>query len=468
MSEQYRVGRGVGARDGAASGAGRVKSPAALCLALLAVGLGCAQAPVPFVVEEDGGWCWFEDERALVLGGKLIVGTVASGRFDPEREGDIQVTVFDFASAQATTVELRDQLELDDHDSPALLARPDGRLLAVYAKHGPENRFYCRISEPGDPEAWGVEQTYAPSESTRLTYQNLYLLSAEGRLYNFFRGLDNSFKPSYVYSDDLGESWQTGNVVIDVPTEFRHRPYVKYASNGVDSVHLLYTEGHPRNFDNSVYHAVYRSGRLRRTDGAEIRSLDEGLLSPEEGTRVFAGDANNVAWVSDLHLDDEGRPVGVFSVQKDSAQLPDGEAGEDLRYRYARWTGERWEQHEIAYGGGKLYPGEDDYAGNIALDPAALDTVYFSTDADPRTGEPLMSASDGRRRYEIYRGVTADGGASWSFEPITRDSEQDNLRPIVPAAPAGVRVVLWLRGEYRAYTDYDLEVVALRIGSGSV
>jgi len=27
---------------------------------------------------DDGGWCWFEDERAIVAGGKLILGTIAT------------------------------------------------------------------------------------------------------------------------------------------------------------------------------------------------------------------------------------------------------------------------------------------------------------------------------------------------------------------------------------------------------
>ena len=46
---------------------------------------------------------------------------------------------------------------------------------------------------------------------------------------------------------------------------------------------------------------------------------------------------------------------------------------------------------------------------------------------------------------------------------MTRDSATDNLRPIVPVWPgaAGRQVVLWLRGSYRSYTDYDLDVVGL-------
>jgi hypothetical protein len=37
----------------------------------------------------------------------------------------------------------------------------------------------------------------------------------------------------------------------------------------------------------------------------------------------------------------------------------------------------------------------------------------------------------------------------------------DNLRPIVPRGEGREPILLWLRGTYRAYTDYDLEVVGL-------
>ena len=75
-----------------------------------------------------------------------------------------------------------------------------------------------------------------------MTYSNLHYLSSEnegqGRIYNFFRGLDRTFKPSYMFSDDGGLNWRTGNVFIDVPAAFRHRPYVKYASDNEDTIHF--------------------------------------------------------------------------------------------------------------------------------------------------------------------------------------------------------------------------------------
>lgn len=439
--------------------------------------VGAAPAPSsrestgPIVTfNDDGGWCWFQDERAIVHDGKLIVGSVAAGFRDAARRGNIEAVTYDLASGRTTHSVLHEHLvhgseELyDDHNAPAFVARPDGHIVAVYSKHGPENVFYHRISaRPNDSADWRPVKAFAPSETSRITYSNLLWLAGEndgkGRLYNFFRGLDNSWKPSYSFSDDGGETWSSGGIAIDVPGEVRHRPYVKYVSNGVDTIHLFYTEAHPHRYDNGTYHVFYRNGDLHASDGNVLRSLSEGLKDPSEGTRIFAGDAENVAWVSDIHLDRDGRPYVGYSVHKRTPGQSAEQLGQDHRYRYARWTGREWMDYEIAYAGTRLYSGEDHYTGLIALDPEDPDRVYISTDAHPDTGEPLISEADGKRHYEIFRGVSRDKGATWKWEPVTRNSTVDNIRPIVPPGAGNRSIVLWLRGTYRTYTDYELEVV---------
>lgn len=415
------------------------------------------------VLSDDGGYSWFEEPRAIFHAGKLLVSSVAAGYADPNRVGDVEVAVHDLASGETTRVELHDRFELDDHDSAALLARPDGRLLALYGKHDEENHFYYRISEPDDPATWGTRQTFVPTNGTSLTYSNLFLLSAEqNRIYDFYRGLDASYKPSYAYSDDLGETWHSGNIVINVPTTERHRPYVRYAANGVDTIHLVYTEAHPRDFDNSLYHVLYRDGSLRRSDGTAIASLADGLSSPDQGTRIFQGSAAAVAWCVDVELDAEERPVAVYSVQMNSQGLPQGQGGDDIRYRYARFDGISWQDHALAYAGSRLYSGEDDYSGLVALDPEDPSRVCISTNADPVTGAPLISGADGERHHELFWGTTDDGGATWAFRAITSNSDVDNLRPMIPPrAAGGERALIWLRGSYAAYTNYRQEVVAL-------
>lgn len=227
-----------------------------------------ARSAEPIVINDDGAWCWFQDERAIVQNGNLIVGSVAAGVNDHLRKGDVEATIYDLSTGKKDIIELHDRLTersgaYDDHNSPAFLVRPDGRVLAVYSRHGPDPHFFYRITEhPHDLTKWTAEQRFTASPSTRLTYSNLHLLQLEngsqGRIYNFFRGLEGTIKPSFAFSDDWGEQWTAGNIVIEVPHDKVHRPYVKYASNGKDTIHLLFTEGHPHVYENSVYHVFYR------------------------------------------------------------------------------------------------------------------------------------------------------------------------------------------------------------------
>lgn len=398
-----------------------------------------------------------------MVGDKLVVGSVASGWSAPARKGDIEAIVYDFATGKSTAIELHDRLELDDHDSAGFVVRPDGKVLALYAKHGTEDHFYYRVSNSASLLDWSTEKTFTPTAATLLTYSNLFLLPAENnRIYDFYRGLDNSYKPSFAYSDDSGQTWKSGNVVINVPSTQKHRPYVRYATNGTDTVHLVYTEAHPRDFDNSLYHVSYRQGMLYKTDGSALHALSEGLTSPDEGSRIFQGNANNVAWGMDVTLDAMSRPVVLYSVQVGSAGLPTGQGGDDIRYRYARWDGVAWRDFPLAFGGRRLYSGEDDYSGLGSFDPTDPSVVFISTNANPTTGAPLISTADNARHHEIFRGVTVDGGQTWQWTPVTQNSKLDNLRPLLPPpGPNGRRALLWLRGTYRSYTDYQQELLGV-------
>ncbi|MFQ5810524.1 MAG: BNR-4 repeat-containing protein [Armatimonadota bacterium] len=443
----------------------RVLSGVAVILGCVAIAAAPgAAADEPIVLNDNGGWCWFEDQRALVHGGKLIIGSVADrgGTGGEERDGNIEVTTYDLATGNAVVSILHPHLGGDDHNSPALVVCPDGRFLAMYAKHGPENRMYYRLSaRASDSTSWEPEQVFAPSERSRVTYSNLHLLMAEnggrGRLYDFYRGLDSSWKPSWMISDDGGRTWESGGLLMTFTDPAnpgrRHRPYVKYASNARGTIHFVATEAHPAAYTGtSIYHGFICGGYVFRSDGRPIRALRDGPVEPAEMTRIFRGDAAGWAWTSDLELDAQGHPYVGYTVHK---------TDDDHRYRYARWDGARWHDYEIAYAGRRLYERQEHYTGLIALDPNDPSTVYISTDADPETGAPLISAADGQRHYEIFEGVTGDGGATWRWTAITEDSTADNLRPIVPSWDVSHTALLWLRGTYRRYTDYDLDVVGL-------
>ena len=412
-------------------------------------------------LSSDGGWCWFEGPRALFSASKLVVGSVASGWLDKARRGDVELLVHDLRTGRTRGIELADRLEPDDHDQPGLLELVDGRLLAVYSKHGPESRIRVHRSEPGDPTRWEAARIVVPSKSSRVTYSNLVRLAGENhRVYDFFRGLDGAWKPSWIYSDDGGESWRRGGILIDVPGRVKHRPYVCYADDGESTIHFAYTEGHPRNFDNSIYHAMYRGGALWRGDDQRIGALTRGLKSPQEGRLVFQGGADAVAWITDLVVDPDRRPRMLFSVQKDGAGKPPGSGGEDHRFHYAHQTASGWQVEEVAHAGRRLYRGEDDYTGLGVVIPGAEHRIVISTDAHPATGEPLVN-DEGRRSHELFLMARREAGR-WSARPLTENSVRSHLRPIVASAPDdGGFWLIWLHGDYRSYTDYAQEVLAM-------
>lgn len=464
------------------SGIGIRHTRMVVALALLAVGLvshaSPEDKPANYVagslvqLNDSGAWSWFMDERAIVVDGKLIVGSVRSlGDFNATEGqpdwGNIEIAVYDLASGRTERTVLHRHFEQDDHDAPAFLALPDGRILAVYTKHAVERKVYYRFSQPGDPLAWSDAQVFeTPGKhkefaGDNVTYSNLFRLP-DGRIYNFFRGI--SHDPNYMVSDDDSKTWTYGGHWLR--GKGGYSPYLKYAFDNQRTIHFIATEDHPRNYDNSIYYGFLRDGEIHGSDGqvlAKLSASREPTLAAWDLTKVFQGDADNVAWTVDIELDDHNRPTIAFSVQKDGRGLPPKQGGMDLRYYYGRWDGHAWHVHEMAHAGTRLYPYEDDYSGLVALDPQHPDTVFISTNADPLTGLPLASAADGRRHYELFRGETADGGAHWRWQPITANSTVDNLRPLVPKWRDARTALVWMRGP--SYTNnhgtWTTAVVAL-------
>ena len=92
-----------------------------------------------YVINDNGAWCWFQDERAIVdpETQTLVVGSiaVAEGPGGEGRAGNVELTVVDLRSRTAHVVVLHEAFEADDHDVPALWRRADGRWLYTLSLH---------------------------------------------------------------------------------------------------------------------------------------------------------------------------------------------------------------------------------------------------------------------------------------------------------------------------------------------
>lgn len=408
----------------------------------------------------NGAWCWFQDERAIVdpEGPTLLFTAVSASEQDALEAGDLDLHHYGLETGSHGVVELHDRLEQDDHNVAALFQLESGETLATYARHGTDRLVQTTRSRPQDPTQWSAPTVY--TEEAAVTYSNLLTagVGASQRLYNFSRS--RGWNPNFLIFDPAADAWAYGGRLL----AGEGRPYVKYKNSRDGSlIHVVATDQHPRDLDNSLYHGVFDGDALTNSSGEVLDSNlnDQEAVGASALTRIFRGDPDNVAWVADVEVDDQDRPVVAFSVQKDGRELPPRQGGLDHRYHLGRYLDGEWTDHEVAFAGSRLYAGEDDYTGLIAIDPNDANHLVISTDADPVTGAPLISAADSLRHYELFEGRSSDGGQSFAWTPLTSNSSVDNIRPIIPDWDSNRRVVLWMRGTYRSYTDWNTQIVGL-------
>jgi len=292
-----------------------------------------------YVVKElapDGAWTWFNDERAIVDDTTLLIGSIDS-------KGQSRVDLYDMETGDKQAFGISSWYAKDDHNNPALLKMSNGNILACYANHSAEPRWYCRIAQPAQGSSKNNSYEWLPEQVMNLpanaTYNNVFELADEnGRIYNFMRCV--GWNPTMLITDDFGKTWNRPLELI-CSGDNRTRPYVKYSSNGKDRIDMIYTDAHPRDLaENNVYHIYYQKGDLRRSDGTVIRSLEDirqSPITPSQGTMIYSAAEQGRGWVWDLEYDGRGNPVAAFINSADYA------IGNDLRYRYGRWDDKRKE-----------------------------------------------------------------------------------------------------------------------------
>jgi hypothetical protein len=450
---------------------------AALCFfGWIATSAYAADEPIPdfvagklIVFNDNGAWCWYQDERVIVdpAVGKMIIGFVPNkaGKNGEVRHGNIEVMEYGLSDGKiGEPFILHEKLEADDHDTPALIIRPDGRYLAVYTRHNSDKVTRWRISKkPHDATEWEEEKTFDWSQppasigDNKATYSNVFYLPAEKKTYDFVRSVNRD--PSALVSSDDGSTFSFGGKLLTDTNVGYVNGYVKYASNGKDRIDFITTEHHPRDFNNSIWHGYVKGGKTYKADGAVV---DEDLFDvgkapkPADLTSVFKagtvvdGEPMTHCWTTDLTIGKDGNPVALLTCRANDT--PENSNFNDHRFFYARYDGNKWDVHQLAKGGARLWAAEQDYIGGGAIDPQHPEAVYISAPIDPRDNSKLA-------KHEIFKGTTSDGGATWAWKPITYNSTQSNLRPIVPQWQSDRTALLWLRGSMSRSQDYNMQVV---------
>ena len=432
---------------------------------------------------DNGNWTWYSDERSIVdkAGGKIIVGSDGNGAGmgGSARNGAIEAAVFDLQSGASKryTMLASGILGPDDHNAPAIMLRPDGKYLAQWTGH---NQNYLSYFSDFDGTNWSPYSTFdwqalGAATTDMASYSNPHYLSAEDRTYTLVRSLDIK-SMNILVSTNYGDTWTYyGKLNRSYPGSGYNPGYYKFSDNGKDRIDFICTESHPRDTLTSIYHGYISNGMSFKTDGTVVDGNLNDTNAPlssdfqlvfSNGTVMPPGMTNYRCWDDDVQRYDDGTIECIISARiNQSAHIggyPDQE-DPDHAFFFCRYDGTKWTPTYLCQAGYKLYSDEADYVGLGALSPGDPNTIFISTRYDPRavqagvtdTNQPYAS------RHEIWKGVTTNHGASFTWTPITQNSTHDNLRPIVPAWDANNIALIWFRATYSTAQIIDGAPVGL-------
>ena len=400
---------------------------------------------------EDAAWSWFEDARVVFTGdgSALTTSAVTGTGSTTAAPGTVVLAEVDLATGARRLVDLG-RGEADDHNSASIHESRRRR-----ADDGVDEAQ----PRPAHPHATAAHRRLvaaAPAAQRR----ELHDLQQPARRRRRGRATPCSttssgasrFDPDVIASADVGRTWtRLGRVLrdpLDLPSA---RPYVQYS-------HVPRRPHRPdRHRDPPELHPDLRVPRLHPGRGRP--RLGWGRARPARlghpGHRAHPGVGSlrraSAAWTADIVVDPAtGAPTVAFSVRH---------ADDDHRYWYGRWTGAAWAVEEIAFAGRALYPAESHYTGLITLDPRTA-----ATSSSLPTSRPPPVRRSCRRATVSGTGSSATAGGRPTGRgrgPPHGQLDRDNLRPVLTASESGASALLWLRGRYTSYIDYDLDVVGV-------
>jgi len=382
------------------------------------------------------------------------------------RNGTAEAVVYNLATNTGQRSTLPSNLStnnVDDHNAPALLVRPDGQYLAMWSGH----RVDC-ITRTSiyNGTTWGAEKRidwapygcpWAGASTNMVTYSNPWYMGTS--ILAGVRSVDTS--PSFLTSTDNGVNWSYYGRLTTTPQMGYVAGYYKYWGDNTGRIDFVGTEGHPRDVDNNLWHGYISNGMVYKSDGTAVNSLKDTNSTTTNAkdvsafTKVFSTGSSikgvqlNHAWNHDIvrYAD------GTVAIMGQARVAGTGTDDPDKRLFYARYDGSSWKLTYIVKLGTKLYPDEQDYTGLSALDPDDPHTIYISTFYDPRDDTTKST------KREIWRGTTCDNGTTFTWTQVTARSTMHNIRPIVPKWDSSHTALLWLRGSYTSAQNYAMKVV---------
>lgn len=319
----------------------------------------------------------------------------------------------------------------DTHNNPAVLVRPDGRILVAFCVHDGANVFTRLSTSPHDITAWGAAANVGISSTSGFTYPGLAQLTgiAGDPIYLVIRDKSASTtgRLRMVTSSDGGSTWGSSTIVFAPGSGLR--PYWQLAHD-TTSLHVMTTDRDAYGSEGSVTvgHMWFDGTTWRHSDGTTMGPPPFDLA---DLTTVYSG--------ASLIIDG----AVVAGLPRFTSLLDIGSS--QVTGRMVRWTGSAWVSADIFT---TAYHTVDRYYGYCTMNHADPSEVFGVIGA---TGSGKLN-----------RWVSGDNGATWSDAiPVTIQAESEDHAPIGIVDADESLTVVWLTGSLVSSLDFDFGIMGL-------
>lgn len=394
-----------------------------------------------------GAWCWFQDPRCVTDGSYTYAGWV-------EPEGAITVAQYDHRDRTWELNRGLDTIDYDDHGSPAIHVRDDGRVLFMYMEHNADRFRYQVTRNPHDITAFSSTESFEIPGGGGNYPQ---FVDTNELLYLFHRDVgENGSRDWFLRtSADDGATWSDQTKIITF--DGGYSLYLRVSFDGADRADVAVTP-HPMHNEASLFHGYFvpSEGQWFTSDG--------GRLDPP-----FAYDALTCVW----DAKSEGRDAWIWDVRTNERN-PEilyttiGTDDVDVHcYQYSRHVDRVWQTVPIADTRQLVAKStgapEDHYSPGVYFDHQTANELFVARDAAGKAGPN----SDTRSGVELERWRISEAGDCVEFvDAITADSETNQFRPVSPvpreAGDDSPIKVLWMHDQDEDIYVFDRFTTSIR------
>lgn len=389
------------------------------------------------IVTMDGMWTWYTDPRGIHHDGVDYISYIDS-------VGTNKLTKRDAAGTETTVTVGIANNPADDHNNPALVVLPGGKMAAFYSDHTDAvgTRYKVTTNALPDISAFSTERVIAPAAGENyVSYSNPFILS-DGVL----RVIRRSFTTRYEIASAPAANVEAGTETWTLTTLMNiHQAYAKFAASPDNHrLYMLFGNDHPRDANVSLYAAYLdvQDGTLsaHRLDGTEIALP----ITTANATLVRATAGGDTNWAYDMAVGPDGRPRFLACRYPGGPGVTTGLT--NIEYWHYRWDGTGIVATQFASNQKSLYNAESYYAGGMCFD-GNNPTIVFASVMD----------ADGFYQVEELR-VDEATNTFTKVRNVSSRTLLNNCRPFSPKGHDGDVAVYWWRGTYNSYTSYLTEL----------